>query len=41
MKRITEAFCIGYGFCWGVVIAAGMAIGIGRALDRIVGHLLP
>lgn len=36
MKQVSLAFCIGFGFCWGAIIAAGMAVAAAKGLDSLV-----
>lgn len=36
MKQVSSAFCAGFGFCWGVIIAAGMAVAAATGLDALV-----
>ena len=36
MKNVIGGFCVGFGFCWGVMIAVGLA----AVLVKVTGPLM-
>jgi hypothetical protein len=41
MKHVVEAFYIGFGFCWGAIIAGAFAIGAAHGVDTLIERWLP
>lgn len=37
MKNVIGGFCAGFGFCWGAMVAVGMAMVLARLTGQALG----
>lgn len=38
MKNVVGGFCVGFGLCWGVMVAAGLAAVLFKASGFVLGN---
>lgn len=39
MRNVIGGLCVGFGFCWGVMIAVGLAAVLINATGRLMGSV--